>query len=76
MAKKWKDIKHKKYDLDEIFLEDEAQLSDLKERVNNLEISLDIIKSLANVLIGMDIEDKDEYNMIAAMHRLCEVGHM
>ncbi len=63
-------------DLDTIFADDEAQLSDLKERVNNLEVSLDIIKSLANVLLGMDIEDKDEYNVIAAMHKLCEVGHM
>ncbi len=88
--KKWKDIKHKKavtadsqynkdvsfVDIDDLFVEDEANTADLKEQINNLEISLDMIKSLANLGTYSENVPTDELNLFFAIRKLCEVGSM
>ncbi len=62
-------------ELDSLFVDDEAKTADLKEQINNLEISLDMIKSLANIGTGENSEI-DTINLFFAIRKLCEVGAM
>ncbi len=81
MAKKWSDIKYKKdlaggnipYILVSANYVDE--LSYIKEQANNMEITLDIIKSLADVCAD-GITEINRVNILFAIKKFCEAGRL
>ncbi len=73
MGKKWRGTDKDVIDVDDLLVIERQK--DIAEQHNNMEVTLDIIKSLADVGTD-DITDINRTNIMFAIKKLCEVGHM